>query len=169
MAPSSWGAPATHVLDVTGRAAQDFETIARRYAAQPNNQRSLGNWLRQFAQFMMAPLRSGFNLDPSDRELRRPFAYDRGLLLASTAAFEACASSCVRVGDLYGLRLRVLRSVFLSDTRANLLDGRFEIRGLRSLRQNSRYKNGTTKACSIVFSVVPYRALQSDRCLVITT
>src|SRR5271169_947204 len=37
------------------------------------------------------------------------------------------------------------------------------------LAQNSRYKNGTTKACSIALSVVPYRALQSDRCLVITT
>jgi hypothetical protein len=50
------GAPTTDVLDVTGRAAEDFETIARRYAAQPRNQRSLGSWLRQFAQFMMAPL-----------------------------------------------------------------------------------------------------------------
>src|SRR6266853_6887815 len=36
------------------------------------------------------------------------------------------------------------------------------------LVQNSRYKDGTTKNRSIVFSVVPYRALQSDRCLVIT-
>src|SRR6202162_5083773 len=36
------------------------------------------------------------------------------------------------------------------------------------LVQNS-YKDGTTKACSLVFSVVPYRALQCDRCLVITT
>jgi hypothetical protein len=35
------------------------------------------------------------------------------------------------------------------------------------LVQNSRYKDGTTKNRSIVFSVVPYRALQSDRCLVI--
>src|SRR5579864_6956392 len=34
----------------------------------------------------------------------------------------------------------------------------------RVLAQNSRYKNGTTKACSIALSVVPYRALQSDRC-----
>ena len=32
-----------------------------------------------------------------------------------------------------------------------------------SLRQNSRYKDGTTKNRSIVFSVVPYRALPSDR------
>jgi hypothetical protein len=30
--------------------------------------------------------------------------------------------------------------------------------------QNSRYKDGTTKACSILLSVVPYRALQCDRC-----
>ena len=35
--------------------------------------------------------------------------------------------------------------------------------------QNSRYKDGTTKVCYIVFSVVPYRALQSDRCLEIAT
>jgi NAD(P)H dehydrogenase (quinone) len=58
---------------VTGRSAEDFETIARRYAAQPRNQRSLGNWLREFAKFLIAPLSPGFNLDRSDRELRRPF------------------------------------------------------------------------------------------------
>jgi hypothetical protein len=37
------------------------------------------------------------------------------------------------------------------------------------LVQNSRYKDGTTKAGSLAFSSVPYRALQCDRCLVITT
>ena len=67
------GAPTTDVLDVTGRAPEDFETIARRYAAQPRNQRTLGNWLREFAQFMIAPLSPGFNFDRYDRELRRPF------------------------------------------------------------------------------------------------
>src|ERR1041385_906401 len=35
--------------------------------------------------------------------------------------------------------------------------------------QNPRDKNGTTKAFSFVFSPVPSKALQSDRCLVITT
>jgi hypothetical protein len=35
--------------------------------------------------------------------------------------------------------------------------------------QNSRYKDGTTKARAFGFLAVPYRALQSDRCLVITT
>lgn len=67
------GAPTTDVLDVTGRPAEDFETIARRYAAQPFNQRTLGNWLREFARFMMAPLTPGLNFDRYDRELRRPF------------------------------------------------------------------------------------------------
>jgi len=67
------GAPTTDVLDVTGRPAEDFETIARRYAALPGNQRTLGNWLREFAQFMIAPLSTGFNFDRYDRQLRRPF------------------------------------------------------------------------------------------------
>jgi hypothetical protein len=67
------GAPTTDVLDVTGRPAEDFETIARRYVAQPRNQRTFGNWLREFAQFMVTPLSPGFNLDRYDRELRRPF------------------------------------------------------------------------------------------------
>jgi uncharacterized protein YbjT (DUF2867 family) len=67
------GAPTTDVLDVTGRPAEDFETIARRYAAQPRNQRTLGNRLRTFAQFIIAPFSPGFDLDRYDRELRRPF------------------------------------------------------------------------------------------------
>jgi uncharacterized protein YbjT (DUF2867 family) len=67
------GAPTTDVLDVTGRPPEDFETIARRYAAQSRNQRTLSNWVREFTQFMMAPVTPGFNLDRYDRELRRPF------------------------------------------------------------------------------------------------
>jgi NAD(P)H dehydrogenase (quinone) len=67
------GAPTTDVLDVTGRPAEDFETIARRYAALPRNQPRFGNWLRTLAQFMIAPLSPGFNFNRYDRELRRPF------------------------------------------------------------------------------------------------
>jgi hypothetical protein len=67
------GAPTTDVLDVTGRAPEDFETIARRYAALPGNRRTPGNWLREFARFMIGPLSPGFNFDRYDRELRRPF------------------------------------------------------------------------------------------------
>jgi NAD(P)H dehydrogenase (quinone) len=67
------GAPTTDVLDVTGCPAEDFETIARRYAAQPHNQRTLNNWIREFSQFMMAPFSPGLNFDRYDHELRRPF------------------------------------------------------------------------------------------------
>jgi hypothetical protein len=67
------GAPTTDVLDVTGQPAEDFETIARRYAALPRNRRTPGSWLREFAQFVITPLSPGFNLDRYDRELRRPF------------------------------------------------------------------------------------------------
>ena len=68
-----FSAPTTDVLDVTGRPAEDFETIARRYATLPRYQRTFGNWLREFAKFTLTPLRPGFNLDRYDRELRRPF------------------------------------------------------------------------------------------------
>ena len=36
-------------------------------------QRTFGNWLREFVQFMLAPLGPGFDLDRYERELRRPF------------------------------------------------------------------------------------------------
>ena len=65
-------APTTDVLDVTGRPAENFETIARRYAALPHNQRTLGNWLREFAQFLITPFSPGYNFDRYDRELRSP-------------------------------------------------------------------------------------------------
>ncbi|HKD62100.1 MAG TPA: NmrA family NAD(P)-binding protein [Terracidiphilus sp.] len=67
------GAPTTDVRDVTGRPAEDFETIARRYAAPYRSQRTFGNWLRAVAQLILTPLSPGFNLDRYDRELRRPF------------------------------------------------------------------------------------------------
>jgi NAD(P)H dehydrogenase (quinone) len=70
------GAPTTDVLDVTGRPAEDFETIARRYAALPQNRRTFGNWVRELAQFMTAPLTPGFKFDRYDRELRRPFPFE---------------------------------------------------------------------------------------------
>jgi hypothetical protein len=78
------GAPTSDVLDVTGRPAEDFETIARRYAAQPANRRTLGNWVREFAQFMLAPLSPRFNFDRYDRELRRPLPSEPQLAPEST-------------------------------------------------------------------------------------
>jgi NAD(P)H dehydrogenase (quinone) len=69
------GAPTTDVLDVTGRSPEDFETIARRYAAQPRYQRTLGNRLRELEGFMIAPLIPGFNFERYGNELRRPFPF----------------------------------------------------------------------------------------------
>jgi len=67
------GAPTNDVLEVTGRPAEDFETIARRYAAMPRNRRTLANQLRELAQFAVAPFSPGFNLDRYDREVRCPY------------------------------------------------------------------------------------------------
>jgi NAD(P)H dehydrogenase (quinone) len=61
------------VLDVTGRPAEDFETIARRYAALPDNRRAFGNWLRELGRFAITPFSPAFDLDRYDGELRRPF------------------------------------------------------------------------------------------------
>jgi hypothetical protein len=102
------GAPTTDVLDVTGQPAEDFETIARRYAALPSNRRTLGNWLRQFAQFVIAPLSPGFDLERYDRELRRPFpsepqfAPESRVWLSEHAT--AQAEPCAAIAELRTLR-----------------------------------------------------------------
>jgi len=67
------GAPTTDVLDVTGQPAEDFETIARRYASLPKNRRTPGSSLRELAGFLTTSLSRGVDLDHYDRELRRPF------------------------------------------------------------------------------------------------
>ena len=67
------GAPTAAALDATNLPAEDFETIARRYAAPPRNQRTLRNRLRELAQFIAAPFSPGFNLDCYQREFRCPF------------------------------------------------------------------------------------------------
>ncbi|HEY2473552.1 MAG TPA: NmrA family NAD(P)-binding protein [Candidatus Cybelea sp.] len=67
------GAPTSDVLDVTGRPAEDFETIARRYAALAPNRRTFRNGLRELANMLITPLSPGYDLDRYDRELRRPF------------------------------------------------------------------------------------------------
>jgi uncharacterized protein YbjT (DUF2867 family) len=58
-----FGAPTNHVLEVTGRQPEDFETIARRHATRPGVQRTLGNQLKTFLAFMSVPMRPGFRPD----------------------------------------------------------------------------------------------------------
>ena len=68
-----FGAPTDHVLEVTGRAPEDFETIARRYAALPEARRTLGNGLRALGDFMRIGLTPAYNLGRYEREQQHPF------------------------------------------------------------------------------------------------
>jgi hypothetical protein len=49
------GAPNDDVQRVTGRAAESFEAVARRFAALPSNRRSTANTLRELARFLAIP------------------------------------------------------------------------------------------------------------------
>ncbi|MFO1313930.1 MAG: NmrA family NAD(P)-binding protein [Burkholderiales bacterium] len=68
------GAPNDDVLEVTGRAAEDFETIARRYAALPAALPTLANRMRTMATFMAIPFRRGYDLEGYARALKEPQA-----------------------------------------------------------------------------------------------
>jgi uncharacterized protein YbjT (DUF2867 family) len=61
------GAPNDTVRELTGKDAENFETIARRYAALPQSRQSFGARLAAFARFMAIPMLPGFD----------PVAYDR--------------------------------------------------------------------------------------------
>jgi NAD(P)H dehydrogenase (quinone) len=62
------GAPNETVRELTGKEAEDFETIARRHAALPASRQSFGARLAAFARFLAVPILPGFD----------PVAYDRG-------------------------------------------------------------------------------------------
>jgi uncharacterized protein YbjT (DUF2867 family) len=68
----AFNAPTGDVLAVTGREAESFETIVRRYVARPDMQRTFGNVARAAAQFMSVPFQPG--LDPAryERQLELP-------------------------------------------------------------------------------------------------
>ena len=66
------GGPTSHVLDVTGRPPESFEAITRRYAAQPQAQRTAGNFIKTFAGFMSVPMRPGINPRRFADTLRMP-------------------------------------------------------------------------------------------------
>jgi len=65
------GAPNDTVRELTGKDAEDFETIARRHAALPESLQSFRTRLIVFARFMAVPILPGFD----------PVAYDRALEL----------------------------------------------------------------------------------------
>jgi uncharacterized protein YbjT (DUF2867 family) len=65
----SFHLPSDDVLRVTGRKPEPFETIARRYAATPEAQRSFAKDAEALLQFMRSPIAPGYNLDRFDRSL----------------------------------------------------------------------------------------------------
>jgi NAD(P)H dehydrogenase (quinone) len=56
------------VEELTGTSAESFETTARRYAALPIAQQTLGNWLNALINFMLTPFYPGYNLERWDRQ-----------------------------------------------------------------------------------------------------
>jgi hypothetical protein len=58
------GAPTTDVLDVTGRPAEDFETIARRYAAPFRNQRTFRQLASRVRAVHFDPAQPGLQFGP---------------------------------------------------------------------------------------------------------
>ncbi|MCU1645018.1 MAG: putative nucleoside-diphosphate sugar epimerase [Nocardia sp.] len=66
------GGPTTHVRDVAGADPEDFLTIARRYASEPEAARTVGNYARAFAdtvRMMVTPMN---RLDRFDRLQQHP-------------------------------------------------------------------------------------------------
>lgn len=56
------------VEEITGKAAESFETIVRRYAAMPFARQTFGNWLKAFIRFNLTPFYPGYDLEKWDRQ-----------------------------------------------------------------------------------------------------
>lgn len=65
-------APTDHVLQVTGKPAEDFETTTRRYAELPANQRTWINFFRTLREFLVLPFSPGYNIDRYERQMDAP-------------------------------------------------------------------------------------------------
>jgi NAD(P)H dehydrogenase (quinone) len=68
------GAPNDTVRELTGKEAEDFETIARRHAALPLSQQSFRTRLAVLARFMMLPMLPGFDPVAYERTQEHPAA-----------------------------------------------------------------------------------------------
>jgi hypothetical protein len=67
-----FNAPTDHVLEVTGKQPEPFETTVCRYAALPDAQRTFANWARAFAEFMRIGMTLPPDLDRFEREQGYP-------------------------------------------------------------------------------------------------
>ncbi len=78
-----FGAPTNDVVEVAGRAPEDFETIARRYAALPEARQTIGAKLRAVRDFMRIGLTPAYDLDRFERQQQHPLVADPQLVLDS--------------------------------------------------------------------------------------
>ena len=62
------------VQQLTGTAAESFETTARRYAALPFARQTVGNRLKAFVNFNLTPFYRGTNFDKWDKQMAFPRA-----------------------------------------------------------------------------------------------
>src|SRR6516225_2682742 len=66
------GAPNDTIRELTGKHAEDFETIARRHAALPASRQSFGARLAALARFLAVPMLPGFDPAAYDRRQEQP-------------------------------------------------------------------------------------------------
>ncbi len=66
------GAPTADVFNVTGQQPEDFETIARRYAALPKAQRNSASTLRAWGGFLRIGITPAYNLDRYEQQQEYP-------------------------------------------------------------------------------------------------
>jgi uncharacterized protein YbjT (DUF2867 family) len=67
-----YGAPNNVVEEVTGRPAEPFEVTVRRYLKQPFAQRTAGNRVRAFLNFIRVPVTPGFDVDGFEGQQFQP-------------------------------------------------------------------------------------------------
>jgi NAD(P)H dehydrogenase (quinone) len=79
------GAPNDAVLELTGKDAEDFETIARRHAASPQSRQSFRARLAVVARFIAVPILPGFDPVAYDRAQEQPVPPAPRLALDDTA------------------------------------------------------------------------------------
>ena len=67
------GAPTNVVREITGREAEDFETIARRYiSSDPTAQQTFGNKLRAIINMMKVVFTPAWNMEKYEKEMKFP-------------------------------------------------------------------------------------------------
>ena len=98
----AFGLPTDDVREVTGRRAESFETIARRYAMLPEARRSFRSDAKAIFDFLRTPMAPGYNLDRFDLE-RRLAAPPHFRFAMQNPAWRTERARAVAIDDVTGL------------------------------------------------------------------